>query len=83
MTTDEQVRQRIEQLVGEEHKLWDAEANGEASEHDRRRLDELKVTLDQCWDLLRRRRALEEFGMDADIARTRSPEVVEGYTGRS
>lgn len=79
MTTDEQIRQRIEQLVGEEHQLWDAEAKGEASDHDRRRLDELKVTLDQCWDLLRQRRALEEFGMDADVARTRSPETVEGY----
>jgi Protein of unknown function (DUF2630) len=79
MTTDEQIRERIEHLVGEEHKLWDAEARGEASEHDRRRLDELKVTLDQCWDLLRQRRALAEFGMDADVARTRPSEVVEGY----
>lgn len=79
VATDEQIRQRIEQLVGEEHQLWDAEARGEASEHERQRLDELKVTLDQCWDLLRQRRALEEFGMDADVARTRSPEVVEGY----
>jgi Protein of unknown function (DUF2630) len=79
VTTDEQIRQRIEQLVGEEHQLWDAEAKGEASEHERRRLDELKVTLDQCWDLLRQRRALEESGMDADAARTRPPEVVEGY----
>jgi Protein of unknown function (DUF2630) len=79
VTTDKQIRQRIEQLVGEEHQLWEAEARGNASEHERRRLDELKVTLDQCWDLLRQRRALEEFGMDADVARTRRPEVVEGY----
>jgi hypothetical protein len=79
VTTDEQIRQRIEQPVGEEQQLWDAEAKGEASEHERQRLDELKVTLDQCWDLLRQRRALEEFGMDADVARTRPPEVVEGY----
>jgi hypothetical protein len=79
VTTDEQIRQRIEELVREELQLWDAEARGEASEHDRRRLDELKVTLDQCWDLLRQRRALEEFGMDADVARTRPSEVVEDY----
>jgi uncharacterized protein DUF2630 len=79
MTTDEQIRQRIEQLVGEEHQLWDAEAKGEASDDERRRLDELRLTLDQCWDLLRQRRALEESGLDADAARTRPPEVVEGY----
>jgi hypothetical protein len=79
VATDEQIRKRIEQLVGEEHELWDAEARGEASDHDRRRLDELKLTLDQSWDLLRQRRALEEFGMDADVARARPPEIVEGY----
>ena len=45
MATDEQISQRIEQLVGEEHQLWDAEAKGEASENERQRLDELKVTL--------------------------------------
>jgi hypothetical protein len=46
---------------------------------DGRRLDELKSTLDQCWDLLRQRRALEEFGLDADAARVRPSETVEGY----
>jgi Protein of unknown function (DUF2630) len=76
---DEQVRQRIEELVAEEHRLWDAEAAGSMSEDDRRRLRELKVSLDQCWDLLRQRRALEEFGMDPDVARSRNPETVENY----
>lgn len=79
MASDEEIRARIEDLVGEEHRLWEAEARGEATEGDRRRLDELKVTLDQCWDLLRQRRALEEFGLDADAARVRPPEVVERY----
>ena len=79
MTTEERIREQIEQLVGEEHRLWDAAAHGEATDIDRRRLDEVKVTLDQCWDLLRQRRALEEFGLDADAARVRPPEVVEGY----
>jgi Protein of unknown function (DUF2630) len=79
VTTDEQIRQRIEELVGEEHRLWEAEAQGAAAEGDRRRLDELKVTLDQCWDLLRQRRALKEFGLDADAAQVRPPETVEGY----
>jgi hypothetical protein len=76
---DEQVRQRIEALVAEEHRLWDAEAAGGASDDDRRRLDELKVGLDQCWDLLRQRRALEQYGRDPDDASPRSVETVENY----
>jgi hypothetical protein len=76
---DEQVRRRIEALVAEEHKLWDAEAAGSASEDDRRRLGELKVSLDQCWDLLRQRRALEQYGRDPDAATPRSAETVENY----
>jgi hypothetical protein len=76
---DEQVRARIEELVAEEHELWDAEAAGTGSEADRERLQELKVSLDRCWDLLRQRRALEEFGLDPDAASPRSDETVEGY----
>ena len=45
----------------------------------RRRLAEVKVELDRCWDLLRQRRALEEFGMDPDAAAARDESVVEGY----
>jgi hypothetical protein len=76
---DAQVRQRIEELVAEEHQLWDAEAAGGASEDDRRRLAELKIGLDQCWDLLRQRRALEQYGRDPDAASPRSVETVENY----
>jgi len=76
---DEQVRQRIEDLVAEEHRLWDAEAAGDMSEEDRRRLQELKVSLDVCWDLLRQRRALEQYGQDPDAAGPRSAETVENY----
>jgi hypothetical protein len=39
----------------------------------------VKIALDQCWDLLRQRRALEEFGRDPDRATVRSEEVVERY----
>jgi len=76
---DAQVQARIEELVAEEHRLWDAESQGAASESDRQRLAEIKVGLDQCWDLLRQRRALEEFGMDADAAEPRSANTVENY----
>jgi Protein of unknown function (DUF2630) len=76
---DAQVKQRIEELVEEEHRLWDAESAGRASDDDRRRLDELKVSLDLCWDLLRQRRALEQYGRDPDLAGPRSAETVENY----
>ena len=76
---DSQIHGTIDRLVAEEHELWEREAGGDASESDRQRLRELKVSLDQCWDLLRQRRALREAGGDPDAADVRRPEVVEGY----
>jgi phage terminase Nu1 subunit (DNA packaging protein) len=76
---DSQIHGSIEQLVAEEHQLWEREAAGAATEDDRQRLRELKVSLDQCWDLLRQRRALREAGRDPDDADVRRPEVVERY----
>ena len=76
---DSQIHGTIDRLVAEEHELWEREAGGKASESDRERLRELKVSLDQCWDLLRQRRALREAGGDPDAADVRRPEVVEGY----
>ena len=43
------------------------------------RLQKLEVTLDQCWDLLRQRRARREFGLDPDVAAPRDPNTVENY----
>jgi hypothetical protein len=77
--TDDRVHNTIEQLVSEEHELWQRESRGESSDSDRRRIEEIKVQLDQCWDLLRQRRALREFGLDDDSAHVRNPDVVEGY----
>ena len=45
------------------------------------RLRSVEVELDQCWDLLRQRRAKREFGQDPDDAEVRSERTVEGYTG--
>ena len=73
------IHSRIEDLVAEEHELWQREADGAATEDDRRRLADLKVSLDQLWDLLRQRRALREAGFDPDAAHERPPEVVERY----
>ncbi len=76
---DTQIRERIEQLVAEEHRLWEDEAAGGASEADSRRLVEVKVMLDEFWDLLRQRRALRAAGQDPDAAQLRDPETVERY----
>jgi len=66
-----QIHSRIEQLVAQEHELWDRESQGGGSEEDRARLDSIGATLDQCWDLLRQRRALREAGRDPDAAQAR------------
>jgi Protein of unknown function (DUF2630) len=76
---DRQIHGTIEQLVAEEHELWERESAGTATDSDRRRLQDLKVSLDQCWDMLRQRRALRGAGLDPDGAGVRRPEVVENY----
>jgi hypothetical protein len=76
---DPQIHGTIEQLVAEEHELWERESAGNANDGDRQRLADIKVSLDQCWDLLRQRRALREAGLDAGAAEARPGDVVEGY----
>jgi hypothetical protein len=76
---DDQIHGNIEKLVAEEHQLWHRESSGQATDEDRQRLDALKVSLDQCWDLLRQRRGLREEGGNPDEAQVRSESVVENY----
>jgi hypothetical protein len=76
---DPQIHGTIEQLVEEEQELWQRESAGEATDEDRRRLQAVKVSLDQCWDLLRQRRALRDVGRDPAAADVRPAEVVERY----
>ena len=76
---DASIHSSIEVLVREEHELWEREAAGSATDEDRRRLESLKVSLDQSWDLLRQRRALREAGGDPDAAHVRAADVVEDY----
>ncbi len=80
---DPQIHGTIEKLVAEEHELWQRESAGAASEADRRRLQELRVSLDQCWDFLRQRRALREAGRDPDAADVRQADVVERSSSSS
>jgi uncharacterized protein DUF2630 len=70
------VRNHIDSLVKEEESLY---AQGELSDADTARLAKIKVELDQYWDLLRQRRALEEFGENPNKAKIRTPKVVEDY----
>jgi Protein of unknown function (DUF2630) len=76
---DSQIHHAIDRMVAEEHQLWQREAAGEASEPDRQRLEALRVSLDQSWDLLRQRRALRGAGQDPDGAEVRPAHVVERY----
>jgi hypothetical protein len=69
--SDRSVSERIELLVAEEHDL--------RGRGDNDRLREVEVELDRCWDLLRQRRAREEFGLDPDDASVRPADTVEGY----
>jgi hypothetical protein len=78
---DKRVIDRINQLAGEEHELFQRESRGDATEEDRRRLKGIEVTLDQCWDLLHQRRARRRAGLDPDQAEVRDPNTVEGYQG--
>ena len=77
-TTDKNVLGHIEELVTEEKKLY---AQGEMSDAERERLAKINVELDRCWDLLRQRRALREYGRDPDQADVRPAKVVENYKG--
>ena len=77
-TTDKSVLKHIERLVAEEKELY---AHSEMSDTQRARLSTINVELDQCWDLLRQRRALREFGRDPDEAEVRSAKIVENYKG--
>jgi len=77
---DSSVQDHIEALVAEEHRLYAAaEREGGPTAEERGRLQEVKVSLDRYWDLLRQRRAQEEFGLDPDQAQMRGADTVERY----
>jgi hypothetical protein len=73
---------RINELVAEEKALREQLQHGEISEsEEHKRLRQLEIELDQCWDLLRQRRALRETGGDPRDAAVRPADEVEGYLG--
>jgi Protein of unknown function (DUF2630) len=76
---DLDVLSRINSLVDEEHHLLSRKTGGSASEDEHQRLARLEVELDQCWDLLRQRRARRAAGEDPDGAKARDENTVERY----
>ena len=79
---DADILARVNELVAEEKELRAKLQHREIDEtEEHRRLRDLEVQLDQCWDLLRQRRALRETGQDPDQASVRPPGEVEGYLG--
>ncbi len=74
---DETVLENIGKLVQREHALYN---KGELNETEAAELRGLEVKLDQLWDLLRQRRAKEQYGQNPDEAKERAASTVEGYT---
>jgi F420H(2)-dependent quinone reductase len=76
---DRSVLQHIEHLVAQERELEESHEGTAASPEQRDQLNKIEVELDQCWDLLRQRRARRAAGLDPNEASTRSEQVVEQY----
>jgi hypothetical protein len=70
----------INDLAAEEERLYASATDGSGlADPERRRLDDIKVELDRCYDLLHQRQARAEFGLDPDEAELRAAETVEHY----
>jgi hypothetical protein len=76
---DNTVLRRIEALADEELELEESHAESPLTSEQQQRLATIEVELDQCWDLLRQRRAKRSAGQNPDLAAVRNPEVVEKY----
>ncbi len=77
---DSEILKHITELVDEEHELTNlAEQERGMTEEQHARLRSLEISLDQCWDLLRQRRARRAAGLNPDEAKQRDPEIVEHY----
>jgi hypothetical protein len=78
--TEKDILAKVSELVDREHQL---RARTEAGELDaaeeRRELQAVEEALDQCWDLLRQRRARKSAGQTEDDAQARPVSEVEHY----
>jgi hypothetical protein len=80
---DRQILQRINEMIEAEHELRQRHAaEGAGPDHEiSNELRTIEESLDQCWDLLRQRRAHREFGQDPEASQVRPASQVEGYLG--
>ena len=76
---DDTVLNHISRLADEELELEESHDGRPATTEELQRLKDIEVELDQCWDLLRQRRARRDAGLDPDGAALRRVEVVEKY----
>jgi hypothetical protein len=76
---DTEILKQITELVNEEHQLMNQAESGGLDDSEQDRMKALEVSLDQCWDLLRQRRARRHAGLNPDEAQVRDPGIVEHY----
>jgi Protein of unknown function (DUF2630) len=77
---DKEILGHIDELIQTEHELRTKLAAGElSSAEEHAQLKAAEEALDQCWDLLRQRRARREFGEDEGDSAARPASEVEGY----
>jgi hypothetical protein len=76
---DTEILKQITELVNEEHQLMNQAESGGLDDAEQARMKALEVNLDQCWDLLRQRRARRHAGLNPDEAQVRDPGIVEHY----
>jgi hypothetical protein len=77
--TDKDIIGNIDELIAEEHELREKATGAGLDDADRTRIKQVEEQLDQCWDLLRQRRARREFGVDEGSAEARPISEVERY----
>jgi len=76
---DKTILHHITELVNEEHELMNLAEGAGLDDEQQTRIKELEVSLDQCWDLLRQRRARRNAGLNPDEAKVRDEAIVEHY----
>jgi hypothetical protein len=76
---DTNILKHITELVNEEHQLMNQAEGIGLNDEEEARMKALEVSLDQCWDLLRQRRARRNAGLNPDEAQVRDPNIVEHY----
>ncbi|GLY71227.1 DUF2630 family protein [Amycolatopsis taiwanensis] len=76
---DNDIIANIDELIAEEHRLRSRAHSDGLDDTERERMRQLEEHLDQCWDLLRQRRARREFGEDPAAAQARPVREVESY----